>query len=61
MALETTLDGLNDIARYQAHTNGETTFLTGALDASYDDVWQAEIDGSAVTQKTTTELKHVHR
>jgi uncharacterized protein YprB with RNaseH-like and TPR domain len=48
VALETTLDGLDDIAQHQAHTDGETTFLTGALPASYDYVWQAEVDGIAV-------------
>jgi uncharacterized protein YprB with RNaseH-like and TPR domain len=48
VAMETTLDGLDDIARYQAHTDRETTFLTGALEASYDYVWHAEINGTAV-------------
>ena len=54
VTMEATLDGLEHAARYQARTDGgtegrtEATFLTGALEASYDYVWRAQVDGEAV-------------
>lgn len=48
VTMDATIDGLDHIARHQARADGETTFLTGALEASYDFVWQADVDGTAV-------------
>ncbi|WP_248905547.1 ribonuclease H-like domain-containing protein [Halocatena marina] len=42
------LDGIDHIARYQARTDGTTTFLTGALEASYDYVWRANSNRTVV-------------
>lgn len=46
--LTTTLDGLTTLATYQTQTDGETTFLTGALGAGYDYVWHPPHDGSSL-------------
>lgn len=50
VAMEATLDGRDHAARYQARrdADGDATFLTGALPASYDYVWRATVDGEAV-------------
>ncbi|SEV80661.1 ribonuclease H-like domain-containing protein [Natrinema salifodinae] len=48
VALEATLEGRREIARYQRRTGGSTTFLSGALPASYDHVWDATVDGDRV-------------
>ncbi|MFC6734030.1 MULTISPECIES: ribonuclease H-like domain-containing protein [unclassified Haladaptatus] len=48
VTLAASLDGLADVTRFQASTDGQTTFLTGAFEASYDHVWEATVEGEAV-------------
>lgn len=48
VSLDVTLSGRDAIARYQSRTSATTTFLTGALEASYDHVWDATVDGDPV-------------
>ncbi|QLG48451.1 ribonuclease H-like domain-containing protein [Natrinema halophilum] len=48
VALSASLDGCDVIARYQSRADSPTTFLTGALEASYDHVWAATVGGDPV-------------
>ncbi|MFC4541838.1 ribonuclease H-like domain-containing protein [Halosolutus amylolyticus] len=48
VAMEATLEGRDVIARYQARSATETTFLTGSLPANYAHVWTATADGRDV-------------
>ncbi|SDQ98088.1 ribonuclease H-like domain-containing protein [Natronobacterium texcoconense] len=49
ISLEVGLEGRDAIGRYQARIrSAETTFLTGALEANYDHVWTAIVDGERV-------------
>ncbi|MFA9518067.1 ribonuclease H-like domain-containing protein [Halopenitus sp. H-Gu1] len=48
VSMDAALDGLDDIARHQARTEGATTYLSGSLEASYDYVWRATPDGTTV-------------
>ncbi|MFA9504161.1 ribonuclease H-like domain-containing protein [Natrinema sp. H-ect1] len=48
VALEARLAGREAIGRYRARSSRETTFLTGALTASYDHVWETTVDGVPV-------------
>ncbi len=48
VALEATLAGSDALARGLSRTSEPTTFLTGALEASYDHVWTATVDGDPV-------------
>ncbi|WP_254765069.1 ribonuclease H-like domain-containing protein [Natrinema marinum] len=48
VALEATLAGRDALARYRSRASESTTFLTGALEASYDHVWTATVDGETV-------------
>ncbi|RQG99027.1 ribonuclease H-like domain-containing protein [Natrarchaeobius oligotrophus] len=50
VSLDATLDGLEEIARYQdrSSADAETTFCSGSLPANYDHVWTARIDGRRV-------------
>jgi len=44
VTLDVSLDGLDHLARFQNRTDREVTFLTGAMEASYDFVWKADVD-----------------
>ncbi|WP_408957802.1 ribonuclease H-like domain-containing protein [Natrinema sp. 74] len=48
VALEATLAGRDGAARCQSRGTEPTTVLTGALEASYDHVWTATVDGEPV-------------
>ncbi|WP_226007714.1 ribonuclease H-like domain-containing protein [Natrinema salinisoli] len=48
VALEATLAGSESIASYYARASGSPTVLTGALEASYDHVWDVTVDGRPV-------------
>ncbi|MGQ3410725.1 ribonuclease H-like domain-containing protein [Natrinema sp. LN54] len=48
VSLEATLAGHEAAACYRARAGGDPTFLTGALEASYDHVWTATVDGESV-------------
>ncbi|OAQ54600.1 DNA-binding protein [Natrinema mahii] len=48
VALEATLAGREAAARYRSRSSREPTFLTGALPASYDHVWEGAVDGESV-------------
>ena len=48
VTLDVSLDGLEHLARFQHRTDREVTFLTGAMEASYDFVWKAEVDDESV-------------
>ncbi|WP_265107913.1 ribonuclease H-like domain-containing protein [Halosolutus halophilus] len=48
VAMEAALEGRDAIARYQARSTTETTFLTGSLPANYEHVWTATADGRDV-------------
>ncbi|QLK27031.1 ribonuclease H-like domain-containing protein [Natrinema zhouii] len=46
--LEATLAGRESIARYQSRASGTASVLTGALEASYDHVWEPTVDGERI-------------
>lgn len=48
VTLDISLDGLEHLARFQHRTDREVTFLTGAMEASYDFVWEANVDDESV-------------
>ncbi|WP_254524658.1 ribonuclease H-like domain-containing protein [Natrinema caseinilyticum] len=48
VSLDATLSGRDAVARYQSRSSAPTTFLTGALEASYDHVWEATVEGDPV-------------
>lgn len=48
VSLAATLAGREAAARYRSRASGEPTFLTGALAASYDHVWETTLDGESV-------------
>ncbi|MDF9744219.1 ribonuclease H-like domain-containing protein [Natrinema salsiterrestre] len=48
VALEATLAGGKSVARYHVRASESPTVLTGALEASYDHVWDATVDGRPV-------------
>jgi len=48
VTLDVSLDGLDHLARFQNRTDREVTFLTGAMEASYDFVWKADVDDESV-------------
>jgi len=48
VSLDVSLDGLEHLARFQHRTDREATFLTGAMEASYDFVWKADVNDESV-------------
>lgn len=48
VTMDVSLDGLEHLAHFQHRTDREVTFLSGAMEASYDFVWQADVDGESV-------------
>ncbi|WP_415383031.1 ribonuclease H-like domain-containing protein [Halosimplex sp. TS25] len=48
VTMDVSLDGLEHLARFQHRTDREATFLTGAMEASYDFVWKADVDDESV-------------
>ncbi|WP_222918146.1 ribonuclease H-like domain-containing protein [Natrinema sp. SYSU A 869] len=48
VTLEASLAGREPLIRYSAQAGGSPTVLTGALEASYDHVWEATVDDDPV-------------
>ncbi|AXR76128.1 ribonuclease H-like domain-containing protein [Natrarchaeobaculum sulfurireducens] len=48
VTMDASLEGLEHLARYQHHAAQDTTYLTGTMEASYDFVWYANVDGESV-------------
>jgi uncharacterized protein YprB with RNaseH-like and TPR domain len=48
VTIDASLNGLEHLARFQHRTSREITFFTGSMEASYDFVWEANVNGENV-------------